>query len=126
VDRQAALDRARAGSTEALGELLGNLRPYVRLLVRTQRRGQLPARLDDSDLIQDALLEAHRSFAAFEGRTVEYRPLPGRRPAAQGGMGTVWKARDTQLQRDLAVKVPHFDGPPPARAATFSRAGRPS
>jgi RNA polymerase sigma-70 factor (ECF subfamily) len=70
VDRQAALDRARAGDTAALGELLGNLRPYVRLLVRTLRRGRAPARFDDSDLVQDALLEAHRGFAAFQGRTV--------------------------------------------------------
>jgi RNA polymerase sigma-70 factor (ECF subfamily) len=70
VDKQAALDRARAGSSEALGELLGHLRPYVRLLARTLRRGRVPARLDDSDLIQDALLEAHRGFAAFQGRTV--------------------------------------------------------
>jgi RNA polymerase sigma-70 factor (ECF subfamily) len=69
-EQQTALDRARAGDREALGRLLDSYRPYVRLLVRSLRRGRVPGRLDDSDLIQDALLAVHRSFDGFHGGTV--------------------------------------------------------
>jgi RNA polymerase sigma-70 factor (ECF subfamily) len=67
---QALLERARAGDGDALGALLDGFRPYARLLVRSLRRGRVPGRVDDSDLIQDAFLEAHRSFARFEGRSL--------------------------------------------------------
>jgi RNA polymerase sigma-70 factor (ECF subfamily) len=68
--QQALLERALHGETQALGELLQGLRPYVRFLVRAVRRGRLPNRLDDSDLIQDALVEVHRHFPRFHGQTV--------------------------------------------------------
>jgi RNA polymerase sigma-70 factor (ECF subfamily) len=69
-EREAALDRARRGDAQALGELLESYRPYVRVLIRAFRDERLQARLDGSDLIQDALLEAHRCFAQFRGAAV--------------------------------------------------------
>jgi RNA polymerase sigma-70 factor, ECF subfamily len=68
--QQSLLDKARQGDGEALGELLQGFRPYVRMLVHGLRAGRVSSRLDDSDLIQDALLEAHRGFSSFHGRTV--------------------------------------------------------
>jgi RNA polymerase sigma-70 factor (ECF subfamily) len=68
--RQAALDRARAGEVRALGDLLKSFRPYLRAIVRAVADGRLPARLDDSDLVQDALLEIQGAFAQFRGQTV--------------------------------------------------------
>ena len=68
-DQQAALDGARAGDVQALGKLLGSYRPYIRLLVHALRRGRVPERLDDSDLIQDALVEVQRHFGRFTGTT---------------------------------------------------------
>src|SRR5439155_19487128 len=64
------LDRARGGDAAALGELMQSFRPYVRVLVRAARRERTLGKQDDSDLIQDALLLAHRAFDRFRGTTV--------------------------------------------------------
>ncbi|HMF17610.1 MAG TPA: sigma-70 family RNA polymerase sigma factor [Gemmataceae bacterium] len=69
-ERQAALARARQGDNKALGELLQSFRPYVQAIVRGFRDQRLQGRLDDSDMTQNAFLEAHRSFATFQGTTV--------------------------------------------------------
>lgn len=69
--RQAALERARQGDGQALGELLESFRPYLSVVARALRSGRWQAKVGDSDVLQDALLEAHRSFAAFRGATVE-------------------------------------------------------
>src|SRR4051812_29366272 len=68
--RQAALDLARQGDGQALGELLESFRPYARALVQGFRDERLQSQVDDSDMIQDAFLEVQRSFAGFRGRTV--------------------------------------------------------
>jgi RNA polymerase sigma-70 factor (ECF subfamily) len=69
-EQQAALERARQGNTEALQTLLASFRPYVLVLTQALWIKRLQARLDHSDLAQDALLEAYRSFSAFRGTTV--------------------------------------------------------
>jgi RNA polymerase sigma-70 factor (ECF subfamily) len=68
-EQQAALDRYRQGDARARGELLESFRPYVRLLVRALHDPRLRARLDESDLIQDAMLEALQHFDRFTGGT---------------------------------------------------------
>jgi RNA polymerase sigma-70 factor (ECF subfamily) len=69
--RQAALHRARQGDRSALGELLESFRPYLRCIVRAWEGGRLQGKMSESDLVQDGLLEAHRSFDTFRGTTVE-------------------------------------------------------
>jgi RNA polymerase sigma-70 factor (ECF subfamily) len=69
-ERLAALECARGGDTQALGKLLESFRPYIHMIVRGLRDPRLRARLDDSDFVQDALLEAHRSFPSFCGSSV--------------------------------------------------------
>jgi RNA polymerase sigma-70 factor (ECF subfamily) len=69
-EQQAALQRARLGDARARGELLESFRPYVRCIARALRDRRLAARVEESDLVQDALLEAHRQFAGFRGSTV--------------------------------------------------------
>lgn len=69
-DRQLALEQARQGDSRALGLLLESFRPYVRVIVQGVGEGRLRARVETSDLIQDTMLEAHRSFGQFRGVTV--------------------------------------------------------
>jgi RNA polymerase sigma-70 factor (ECF subfamily) len=48
---------------------LERFRPYLLLLARLHLKGQAPAKLDASDVVQQALLEAHRKHAQFRGST---------------------------------------------------------
>jgi RNA polymerase sigma-70 factor (ECF subfamily) len=63
--------QARAGSTEALEELMGRYRPYVGLLVQHKGGGRLQARVDASDIVQETLLQAARNIGQFAGNGEE-------------------------------------------------------
>ena len=63
------LQRARAGEDNALGELLQLYRPYLSLLARLKADRQLQRKIDDSDLVQDTCLSAHKDFTQFRGTT---------------------------------------------------------
>jgi RNA polymerase sigma-70 factor (ECF subfamily) len=67
-DFDALIALARAGDMFALDELLAEFRHYLQLLARHQLRNRLPGKIDDSDLVQETLLDAHRGFAAFRGQ----------------------------------------------------------
>lgn len=58
------------GDDQALGQLLNHLRPYVRVIVHNMRNGRHGAAADDSDLIQDALLQATDAAATFRGTSL--------------------------------------------------------
>ena len=68
--RQQLLDLARHGDQAALGDLLEQFRPYVRVLVHAIWHRQASARQDDSDLIQDTMLMVHQAFSGFRGTSV--------------------------------------------------------
>jgi RNA polymerase sigma-70 factor (ECF subfamily) len=63
------LERARAGEIEAFGELLAQYHNYLRLMARTLLGSTLAVRVDSSDVVQDAFLEAYRDFPRFAGST---------------------------------------------------------
>lgn len=62
---------ARAGDAAALQSLLECSREFVRLMLRCRCRGQLRARLDSSDLVQETMLRAAQNIAQFEGSQEE-------------------------------------------------------
>jgi RNA polymerase sigma-70 factor (ECF subfamily) len=63
------LARARAGDAATLGRLLASYRNYLRLMADTQMGPALRSHVEPSDLVQEALLEAHRDFGQFNGGT---------------------------------------------------------
>ena len=63
----ALLTLARAGDSEALGQILERYRDYLRYLARARVGHELRVRLDPSDLVQETLLEAQRDFRQFLG-----------------------------------------------------------
>jgi RNA polymerase sigma-70 factor (ECF subfamily) len=60
---------ARAGSLEALGQLLDACRAYLLRIANEGLSDDLQAKGGASDLVQETFLEAHRDFARFEGNT---------------------------------------------------------
>lgn len=63
------LEGARAGHPEDVDRLFAACRSYLGLVARAQVESWMQAKVDASDLVQQTLLEAHRDFARFEGRT---------------------------------------------------------
>jgi RNA polymerase sigma-70 factor (ECF subfamily) len=63
------LAQAKGGSREALGRLLGAHMNYLKTLAYAQMDDRLKRRIGASDIVQDTLLEAHRDFLHFVGKT---------------------------------------------------------
>jgi RNA polymerase sigma-70 factor (ECF subfamily) len=61
--------RSRNGDLESLGKLLDHYRPYLRILAARAIGIGLQKRLDQSDVVQITLLEAHQGFAGFRGES---------------------------------------------------------
>ena len=61
--------RARKGDTDALGVLLQWYVNYLNILASTQLDHRLRRRVNPSDLLQEAMLAAHRDFGDFHGNS---------------------------------------------------------
>jgi RNA polymerase sigma-70 factor (ECF subfamily) len=61
------LPEARAGSRQALGDMLEAYRAYLLLIANRQLDPELRAKGGASDLVQETFLEAQRDFAQFHG-----------------------------------------------------------
>jgi RNA polymerase sigma-70 factor (ECF subfamily) len=70
-DWQQLLAAARDGSPEALGRLLDDFRPYLQLLAGGELGGRVQAKVGESDLVQDSLVNAVRCFDQFAGGSPE-------------------------------------------------------
>ena len=61
------LPEARAGSREAMGQVLETYRAYLLLVANRQIDPELQAKGGASDLVQETFLEAQRDFGQFHG-----------------------------------------------------------
>jgi RNA polymerase sigma-70 factor (ECF subfamily) len=101
---------ARKGQEQALGRLLELYRNYLRLLARLEIGRRLQGKLDDSDLVQDTFLQAHRHFAQFRGATECELASWLRRILADVVSKLVRRfygtqRRDVRLERELAAEI---------------------
>ena len=88
------LERAQAGDAEAPEQLLARHRPFLRRLVELRLDPRLRARVDPSDVMQEAQLDAFRRLADYLRR----RPMPFR----------LW-LRKTAQERLLKVQRQHLE-----------------
>lgn len=61
------LQQARDGQGDSMGQLLQLYRNYLTVLATIQMDKHLRRRMNPSDLVQEAMLAAHRDFPAFRG-----------------------------------------------------------
>jgi RNA polymerase sigma-70 factor (ECF subfamily) len=98
---------ARTAGGPALGRLLELYRNYLRLLARLQLGRRLRGKADESDLVQETFLEAHRHFGRFRG-TTEAELVSWLRQILAGVVANLLrrycgtKRRDVRLERELA------------------------
>lgn len=71
ASRDSRLQRAKQGDEAALGQLLDEFRPYLRLLAVRALDDRMAGRIDASDVVQQTYLSAVRRFKEFTGDDVE-------------------------------------------------------
>lgn len=109
-DLELMIDRARGGDASALGKLLEAYRNYLTLLARLSLRKRLQGKLGESDVVQEAFLEAHRDFPQFRGRTERELTSWLRRILAHNLANVVrhycgTRGRDIKLERELQFEL---------------------
>jgi RNA polymerase sigma-70 factor (ECF subfamily) len=109
-DPEQLLCRARAGQDPGLGRLLELYRNYLGLLARLEIGRRLRGKVDDSDLVQETFLQAHRHFGQFRG-TTEAELMRWLRQILADIVGKLVRRyygtqrRDVRLERELAAEL---------------------
>lgn len=65
IDEDTLLRRARTGDGDALGELFGRYRERLRRMIRLRIDDRLHARVEESDVLQEAYLEVQKRFDEY-------------------------------------------------------------
>jgi RNA polymerase sigma-70 factor (ECF subfamily) len=114
-DTDVLLDRAAAGDSTARQQLLGRHRNRLKRMVAVRLDPRLAARVDPSDVVQEALADAARKLSDYLAR----RPLPfypWLRRLAWERLVKLHR-RHTAGRRDIAREEPPALSPRPGPAA---------
>ena len=65
AENEDLVSRAAAGDSRAMGELFFQFRDRLRIMVRVRMDRRLQGRLDPSDILQEAFLDASQRIAAY-------------------------------------------------------------
>jgi RNA polymerase sigma-70 factor (ECF subfamily) len=109
-DPEELLRLVRAGQEAAAGPLLELYRNYLGLLARLEIGRRLQGKVDDSDLVQETFLQAHRHLAQFRG-TTEAELMSWLRQILANVVGKEVRhyygtqRRDVRLERALAAEL---------------------
>jgi len=129
---EALFNAACSSSSARAAELLAQAKPEVReeveaLLAQQHSDGPLDRSAldlltsDDAETVDDSL--AQPAMRLEPGQTLG--PYVVASTLGRGGMGEVYRARDTKLDRDVAIKVlPAVFGSDPERVVRFQREAR--
>lgn len=104
----ALLEAARAGDDAALGRICHQLRQYLVLTAAGDLGTDLQSKLDASDIVQQAMLEACRDFASFRGGSEEEFRNWLRRLVRNSMIDATRRYRETR-RRDLSREIPLDD-----------------
>jgi len=111
-DPELLLQDARTDDGAALGRLLELYRNYLALLARLQIGRRLQGKVDESDLVQETFLEAHRHFGRFRG-TTEAELMTWLRQILAGVVANLLRhyygtqRRNVRLEQELADDLAH-------------------
>jgi RNA polymerase sigma-70 factor (ECF subfamily) len=103
------LPAARAGSREALGELLAAAQQYLLAIARQELDPDLQAKNSPSDLVQETFVEAQQAFGHFHGDT-EAELLAWLRQLLLHRVGKLRRQYRTTQKRQVAREVALGDG----------------
>jgi RNA polymerase sigma-70 factor (ECF subfamily) len=102
---QSLLQRAESGDRQAFDDLFARHRPYLRQLVELRLDSRLRSRVDPSDVVQEAHLEAFRRL----GNYLQERPMPFRlwlRQIAYDRTLNAWRHHGGTARRAAGREVP--------------------
>lgn len=106
TETERLIEQARAGDSSTLGRLLEERRDYLRLLAQVAIGRRLQGKVDASDVVQEAFMDAHRQFANFRG-TAEPQFAQWLREILAGTLANQARryigvqGRDARLERSL-------------------------
>jgi RNA polymerase sigma-70 factor (ECF subfamily) len=109
ADVEKWITEARAGSREALGQLLEVCRRYLLLVANEEQDPSLQAKVSPSDLVQETLLEAGRDFPRFQGAS-EPELLAWLRCILRNNLANAQRHFEAQ-KRQVSREVPLAEAP---------------
>ena len=102
---QTLLERAQTGDRQAFDDLFARHRPYLRQMVELRLDPKLRSRVDPSDVVQEAHLEAFRRLSTY----LHERPMPFRlwlRQIAYDRALKAWRYHRGTARRAAGREVP--------------------